>query len=69
MGMLLPQAGCCRGRMLKLSDPSQSRFASGCLSRLGVERDEVDRMNLLFIFVHYPVKYQEEHQNSWNGLG
>ena len=69
MGDAFPQAGCWHGRMLKLSDPSQSRFASGCPSRPEVERDEDDRVNLLLIFVHHPAKYQQEYQSSWNGLG
>ena len=54
MGDAPPQARCWRGRMLKLSDTSQSKIASGCPSRPGVERDDVNRVNLLLIFVHHP---------------
>ena len=49
-GMLFPQARCCRGRLLKLSDPSQSRFASECPSLcLWMEWNEVDWVNLFLI--------------------
>ena len=43
--MPFPQAGCWRGRMLMLSDPSQSKFATGCPPHPEVERDEDDRVN------------------------
>jgi len=49
--MLLPQAKCCHGRTLKLSDPSQSSFASWCPIRPRVEQDVVDRVNLLLIML------------------